>query len=59
MGKDKGGMVMPRSLWGLIVFGVKAAIMTIVVIITILAVVYACYGIGLLVNLVGKYFGYW
>ena len=50
---------MPRSLWGLIVLGIKAGIAVIVGAITMIAIIYAFYGIGLLVNVVGKYFGWW
>ena len=52
-------MDMPRSFRGLIVFGIKAGIAVIVGTLTMVAIIYAFYGIGLLVNLVGKYFGWW
>ena len=48
-----------RSLWNLIVLGLKAAIVVIVAGVAILAIMYACMGIGLLVSAVGKYFGWW
>ena len=50
---------MPRSLWSLIVFGIKAAIALVVGILAFFVITGALMGIGALVNLVGKYFGWW
>ena len=50
---------MPRSLLGLIVLGVKVAIVVIVATLALVAVIYICMGIGALVNIIGQYFGLW